>query len=86
MDFIKSCFPPNGTQKVWIEDGKIKVAITEDENWWANKCILHDWFFDYGKFEDSGYEMDCESYGVFVFWIETCMKCNTCHEGNWCLA
>ena len=67
MNIIKECFGGN-TQKVWVEDDKIKVAITENENWSLNKCILRDWFFDYNKFKTTGYQMDCESYGVYVFW------------------
>jgi len=63
-----NCFGPGSTQKVWIEDGKIYVAITEDENWYLNRCVLRDWFFDYDAFKKTGYECDCVSYGVFVFW------------------
>lgn len=67
-NIIKDCFPPDGTQKVWTEDGKIYVAITEDHNWSQNKCVLRDWFFDYAKFKKTGYQIDCQSYGVYVFW------------------
>ena len=67
MDAIKSCFSKEDIQKVWEEDGKIFVAITENENWSRNKCVLRDWFFDYEKFKKTGYEVDCASYGVYVF-------------------
>ena len=67
MKAIVNCFGSGSTQKEWIEDGKIWIAITEDENWYLNKCILRDWFFDYEAFKKIDYEVDCESYGVYVF-------------------
>ena len=68
METIRSCFGENDIQKVWEEDGKIYMAITENENWWLNKCVLRDWFFDYDKFKTIDYHIDCYSYGVYVFW------------------
>ena len=68
VDSIKSCFGEGSVQNVRIEDHKIFVAITEDDNWWLNKCILRDWYFDYKKFKTLDMHVDCESYGVYVFW------------------
>jgi len=68
MDNIKRCFSPESIQKVWEEDDKIYVAITEDHNWWLNKCVLRDWYFDYDMFKTIPYHIDCHSYGVYVFW------------------
>ena len=85
MEDIKSCFDENSIQKIWSKNGKIYVAITENENWWKNMCVLQDWYFDYEKFKTLNMHVDCESYGVYVFWLNLlCMKCNTEHEGNWC--
>lgn len=67
-DAIKGCFGENSIQKCWSEGDKIYIAISEDENWWQNKCILRDWFFDYEKFKKLNMHVDCERYGVYVFW------------------
>ena len=85
MEGIKSCFEETSIQKYWSENDKIYIAITEDSNWWQNKCILRDWFFDYEKFKTLDMHMDCESYGVFVFWPKdtedsTRQTCNVCGE------
>ena len=80
---IRSCFGENNIQGVWYggTEGKIGdnpnkmyVAITEDDNWWLNKCVLRDWFFDYKKFRTLPLEMDCASYGVYEFWVKETNK------------
>ena len=69
MDDIRKCFlGTNRIQKWWSEGDKIYIAITEDENWWQNKCVLRDWFFDYKEFRKLNMSMDCAEYGVYVFW------------------
>jgi hypothetical protein len=65
---VIECFGEKSVQKAWSEDGKIWIAITEDENWSQNKCVLKNWFFDYDKFKTLNLQMDCDSYGVYVFW------------------
>jgi hypothetical protein len=66
---IKSCFGEESVQNVRIEGDKIFIAITEDgNNWWKNCCVLQDWYFDYEKFKTLDMHIDCESYGVYVFW------------------
>jgi len=73
---IRSCFG-DSIQDLWYggADGKIGddpnmlyVAILENADWWLNKCVLRDWFFDYEKFKTLPLELDCASYGVYVFW------------------
>jgi len=68
VESIKSCFGKESVQNVRIEGDKIFIAITEDNNWWRNKCVLQDWYFDYEKFKTLNMHIDCESYGVYVFW------------------
>jgi len=79
---IRSCFGDSSIQSLWYggaegkvgdDPNKMYIAITEDENWWQNKCVLRDWFFDYKKFETLPLELDCASYGVYVIWIRTKM-------------
>lgn len=73
---IKACFKTDvqstwygGTpKKVGTDQNKLYIAIHEDENWWTNKCVLKDWYFDYDEFKKLSVRMDCEQYGVFVFW------------------
>jgi len=71
---VRSCFKDE-IESVWYggTEGKIGddpnnmyVAITEGPNWWQNKCVLRDWFFDYEKFKTLPLELDCASYGVYV--------------------
>jgi hypothetical protein len=47
---------------------KVYVAIQEDDDWWKNKCVLRDSYFNYEACKKLGLECDCESYGVYVFW------------------
>lgn len=68
VESIKSCFGEGSVQDVRIEDHKIFIAITEDDNWWRNKCVMYDWYFDYEKFKTLNMHIDCVSYGVYVFW------------------
>jgi len=68
---IIDCFSTGSIQSIRVEDKKIYVYITEDDNWYANKCIMRSWYFDYDKFETSEYEFDCYDYGVYVFWAKT---------------
>ena len=77
---IRSCFKDsNDIEDLWYggKEGKIGenpnciyIAIREDDNYWKNKCILRDWYFDYDKFKTLPLSYDCYSYGVFVFIIE----------------
>jgi len=69
MDDIRRCFVGrNSIEKWWSEGNKIYIAITVDERWWENKCELRDWYFDHEKFKKLNMNIDCESYGVYVFW------------------
>lgn len=44
------------------------VAISEDtENWYENKCIPRNYYFNYKKFETLGLWMDCYDYGIYMF-------------------
>jgi len=81
---VRSCFK-GSAENVWYggTDGKIGddpkkmyVAITEGPDWWLNKCILRDWFFDYEAFAKMPLEIDCEQYGVYVI---------CCRRGDGCL-
>ncbi len=65
---VRSCFPNDGVQNLWFENDKMYVAIPEDHNWWKNKCVLQDWFFNYKQFETLPLSIDCQSYGVYVIW------------------
>ena len=77
---IRSCFKEGSIQELWYggtegligeeeDKNKIYVAITEDDNWWLNKCVMRDWFFDYEKFKTLPVGIDCASYGVYEFWV-----------------
>jgi hypothetical protein len=63
---VRDCFVEGGIQQSWIDNGKLYLAITEGIDWWRNKCILRNNFFDYKKFGKLGLNIDCESYGVYV--------------------
>ena len=79
---VRSCFGNDEISSIWYggtegkigddsDSSKMYVAIEENDNWWPNKCIMNDWFFDYTKFKTMPIEFDCASYGVYVFWIKT---------------
>jgi len=65
---LRECFDSESIQKLWYEDNKMYIAITEDDNWSKNKCVLRDWFFDYKEFKKLNLHIDCHDYGVYVFW------------------
>jgi hypothetical protein len=70
---VRSCFKEDDIAKVWYDEddpNKMYVAITENQNWSRNCCILREWFFDYEKFETLPLDVDCERYGVYVFWVK----------------
>jgi hypothetical protein len=76
---IKECFGEEGVQALWYggtpnkigdDPNRMYLAIHEDYNWWNNKCVLQDWYFDYNKFRHLPLELDCESYGVYVVWMK----------------
>ena len=75
---VRSCFGEESIQdlryggtegKIGDEPNKMYVVITEDDNWWLNKCVLRDWFFDYKKFKTLPLSIDCANYGVYVIWM-----------------
>jgi len=89
---VRSCFKEDDIENLWYggTDGKIGddpnvmyVAITENQNWWLNKCVLRDWFFDYKKFETLPLQIDCQTYGVYCIWMKKednhsiCPHCET---------
>ena len=60
-----------GTEgKIGDDANKLYVAIVEDNDWWKNKCVLQDWYFDYDAFKSLNVNMDCQSYGVYCFWLK----------------
>jgi hypothetical protein len=65
---VRECFGSESIQNLWCEDNKMYIAITEDDNWYKNKCVLCNYFFDYKKFKMLNLQMDCHNYGVYVFW------------------
>lgn len=66
---IRKFFKVEGSiQKMWRKEGRVYVAITENEDWWANKCIPRDYYYDYAAEKASNIECDCADYGVYVFW------------------
>jgi hypothetical protein len=76
---VRSCFKEDDIQSLWYggtegkigdDPNKMYVAITANQNWSRNCCILRDWFFDYEKFETLPLHIDCEEYGVYVFWMK----------------
>ena len=76
---VRSCFGEDGIEELWYggEEGKrgddpnkMYVAITEGNEWWLNKCVLRDWYFDYEKFKTLPLEFDCAAYGVYVFFFK----------------
>ena len=50
---------------------KLYIAIREDYNWWPNKCVLQDWFFDYEAFKRLPLRLNCAQYGVYCIWMKT---------------
>ena len=64
---IQSIWVGGTPNKIGDDPSNVYVAICEDENWGKNKCVLQDWFFDYEKCKELNYEIDCASYGVYVF-------------------
>lgn len=74
---VRACFGEENIQSFWYgghpgkigdDPNKMYVAITEDENWQKNCCILRDWYFDYERFNKLPLHIDCEDYGVYVIW------------------
>jgi hypothetical protein len=74
---IRKCFGEESIGSIWYggtlgkigdDPNKLYVGIVEDNNWWLNRCVLRDWFFDYDMFKTTGCSVDCADYGVFVFW------------------
>lgn len=89
---VRSCFKEDDIENLWYggtegkigdDPNKMYVAITENQNWWLNNCVLRDWFFDYKKFEALPLHIDCATYGVYVFWMKKednhsiCPHCET---------
>lgn len=75
---VKKCFTKAPYLTIWYggTEGKVGddpnnmyVAIPEDENWWKNKCVLRNDYFNYELFESLPLELDCVSYGVYVAWV-----------------
>jgi hypothetical protein len=78
-DDVKKCFKAPSSLTIWYggTEGKIGndpnmmyIALPEDRDWWQNKCILKDWYFEYNLFGTLPLNIDCYSYGVFVVWIK----------------
>lgn len=89
---VRSCFAENGIESLWYggEEGKIGddpnymyIAIREDENWWLNRFVLRDWFFDYEKFKTLPLKLDCETYGVYIVWMKGATLPPP-EESEWC--
>lgn len=54
-------------KKTGIMLPKLYVAIRDDEYWPKNCCILRESYFDYKRFDQTKWFMDCHNYGVYVF-------------------
>jgi len=70
MNVIMECFPNNQIERIWTSPNKEKVyvALKDNENFWMNKYVLRDWFFNYEKFKTiTPWEVDCEYAGCYVF-------------------
>jgi hypothetical protein len=76
---VRSCFL-NGVDNIWYggtegligDDPKaMYVSIKEDDDYYLNKCILRNSYFDYKKFETLPLQIDCADYGVYVFWMKS---------------
>ncbi len=65
MKEVVDCFEVK-PHKCWVKDGKIFIAIQDDDNYWKNKSVLQEWYFDYEKFKKLGYYLNCYNYGVYV--------------------
>jgi len=78
---VRSCFGEDGIQELWYggkegkigdDPNKIYVAISmDDDDYYLNKYVLRNNYFDYKKFETLPLEFDCADYGVYVFFMKT---------------
>lgn len=77
---VRACFKTGAIQRLYYggqhgtdttDPNKMYVCISEDENWWSNKCVLHDWYFDYEQFRKLQLDLDCADYGVYVICRKT---------------
>jgi hypothetical protein len=64
----QSCWVGGTPHMIGDDPKKMYVAIQEDDDYWLNKCILRNWYFNYDECKKLGLEMDCADYGVYVFW------------------